>query len=84
MELEKELAYFKKHKKELLENYEGQFVLIRGKELVGSFTTEQEAYEEGVKRFGNEAFLIKEVTAGEEETAYFPALTLGLVHADTQ
>lgn len=83
MLLKRELRYFEKHKAELLKKYANQFVLIKGEQLIGAFTTEGEAYEAGIKRFGNAAFLIKQVTKGEDETAYFPALALGLLHADS-
>ena len=81
MPLETELQYFANQKTTLLETYEGQFVLVRGTELAGAYTTEQEAYEAGLARFGNEPFLIKRVVREEDETAHFPALVLGVLHA---
>jgi len=78
--LEKESKYFEEHKEELLKHYEGQFVLIKDDQLVGAFTTEEEAYQTGLKKFGNQPFFIKKV-AKEEEVVHFPALTLGLLHA---
>ncbi len=80
MALEKELAYYTRHRDDLLQHYENLFVLIRGEELIGVFSTEAEAYQAGVERFGNEPFLIKQVTR-DEETEHIPALTLGLLHA---
>ncbi len=81
MVLERELAYFSAHKDELLENHEGQFVLVKDETLVGAFTTEKEAYEAGLERLGNQPFLIKRVVREEDETAHFPALVLGVLHA---
>lgn len=80
MELEKELEYFNTRREELISHYEGQFVLIKGDSLLGSFTTEAEAYEEGLKQLGNQPFLIKQVTK-EEEIDRLPALVLGLLNA---
>lgn len=80
MSLEKELKYFEEHKEELLKHYEGQFVLIKDASLVGSYTTEAEAYQAGIQKFGNTPFLIKKVTK-EEEIYRFPALVLGLIRA---
>ncbi len=80
MVLAKELKYFEDHKDELLKHYENQFVLIKDDQLVGAFTTEVEAYQAGIQRFGNQPFLIKKVTK-EEEVVHFPALTLGLLNA---
>jgi len=81
IELEEEIAYFNAHKADLLSKYEGRFVLIKDSSCYGCFTTEAEAYEEGLKHFGNEPFLIKKVTK-EEETDKIPALVLGLINAD--
>ena len=78
--LDKELRYFEAQKAELLKHHENQFVLIKDEQLIGAFTTPQEAYQEGIQRLGNQPFLIKQVTK-EEVTAFFPALTLGLIHA---
>jgi hypothetical protein len=82
MILDKELKYFEDHKDELLKHYESLFVLIKDDSLVGAFTTEAEAYQAGIRKFGNQPLLIKRV-AQEEEIAYFPALTLGLLQART-
>ncbi len=81
MTLEREFKYFETHKEELLKHYENQFVLIKDDTLVGAFTTEVEAYQAGIQKFGNQPFLIKKVTK-EEEIALFPALTLGLINAN--
>jgi len=80
MLLEKELAYYVSHRDELLQHYEDLYVLIKGEELVGAFTTEAEAYQAGVERFGDEPFLIKRVVANDE-IEHIPALSLGLLHA---
>jgi hypothetical protein len=81
MTLERELEYFSAHKAELLETYEGLYVLVKEDEFAGAFTTEKEAYEAGLERFGNQPFLIKRVLRQEDETAHYPALVLGVLHA---
>ncbi len=78
--LGKELEYFNAHRNELLQHYEGKFVLIKDSQFVGAFDTPQDAYEEGIKRFGNAPFLIKQVLK-EELIAQIPALNLGILHA---
>ena len=81
MALEKELAFLKEEKEELLRHYEGQLVLIKDAALIGAFSSEADAYRAGLQRFGNQAFLIKRVTKGDEDDVVsFPALTLGLIH----
>ena len=64
--LQTELEYFQRHKQAYLKLYENQFVLIKGEEFAGAFTTEAEAYKAGLGRFGNEPFLIKQVLDGDE------------------
>lgn len=70
---EEELKYFNKHKKKLLEQYEGKFVLIKESEMLGDFSTEEEAYNAGVEKFGNKPFLIKKVQK-KDETDIAPVL----------
>ena len=77
--LQAELEYFQKHKPEYLKLYKGQFVLIKGEEFAGAFTTEAEAYKAGLERFGNEPFLIKQVL-DDDGTVSYPALTVGVLN----
>ena len=78
---EKELEYYKANKEELLKHHENQYALIKGDRFLGAYTTEQEAYEAGIKELGNVPFLIKRVTK-EEEVVRFPALAVGVINAD--
>lgn len=80
MPLEKELATYEKMKAELLKTYDGKFVVIHGEEFCGAFDAAENAYTEGVKRFGREPFLMKKV-AEQEEVYRNQALSLGLMHA---
>ena len=59
--LKKETNYFNSHKQELLKTYANQFVLIKDEDLIGSFTSANDAYKVGVEKYGNEPFLIKQV-----------------------
>ena len=77
--LQKELAYFEKHKQEYLKLYKGQFVLIKGEQPVQAFTTDQEAYRAGLEKFGNQPFLIKQVLEDDTKVSY-PALTVGAIN----
>lgn len=80
MELERELAYFNAHRKDLISHYENQFALIKDESFIGAFTTEAEAYEQGLQKFGNQSFFIKRVTK-KNEIEQAPALVLGLINA---
>ena len=42
--LEKEFKYYKDHQSELIEKYNGKFIVIRGEQIVGIYDTELEAY----------------------------------------
>lgn len=64
--LEEELKFFAEHKADLLKNHEGKFALIKGDKLIGAYTTEAEAYSDGLKRLGNVPFLIKLAVAKDE------------------
>lgn len=81
MELDREVGFFESQHSELVKHYENQFVLIRGEELIGSFTTELEAYETGLKKLGNVPFLIKQVKKEARDIDRAPALALGLLNA---
>lgn len=80
MALEQELEFFNSHKQELLEHHRNQFALIKGNQLIGTFTTWEEAFDAGVKQLGNVPFLIKRVQE-EEEVVQFPALVVGGISA---
>ncbi|MFQ5895020.1 MAG: hypothetical protein ACE5JJ_04270 [Nitrospinota bacterium] len=76
-----ELALFEEKKAELLKSHEGQFALIKGRNLVGVFPTEEEAYKEGIRHFGLESFFIKKVVEEEKpEIAPLLALAIGRAH----
>lgn len=77
---EKEIAYYQEHKDELLQHHENQFVLIKGNEFGGAYSSDVEAYKTGLQKWGNVSFLIKQVRK-EEEVVRFPALTLGVLNA---
>lgn len=59
--LKEELAFFNEKKDELLRTHPGQFALIKGRTLLGIFPTREEAYAEGVQRFGGESFFVHRV-----------------------
>ena len=77
--LQIELDFFNKKKDELLRLYKGQFVLIKGEKLIGSYTTDGEAYKAGLEQFGNQPFLIKQVLDDDTKVSY-PALTVGAIN----
>jgi hypothetical protein len=63
--LDQEVAYYLAHLPEWHE-HEGQHVLIHGHEHFGFFPTRDAALEEGFRRFGRTAFLVKQIRHDEE------------------
>lgn len=59
-----------------------QFVLVKDEELIGFFNTQHEALVEGARRFGTDSFLVRQVEESEQ-LVYIPALTLGILRADS-
>jgi hypothetical protein len=80
MALEQELEHFASIKAELLKNHTGKFALIKGSEFIAAFDNPQNAYQEGVNRFGREPFLVKRISEKEEVYRNL-ALSLGLMNA---
>lgn len=80
MALEKELARFEELKTDLIANHNGKFALIQGEQFIGAFDSAENAYTEGVKRFGRTEFLVRKIS--EREPVYTnQALCLGLINA---
>lgn len=80
MELQQELDYYRSIKIDLIRHHKGKFALIKGSELVNTFTTWDEAFNAGIERFGNVSFLIKLVQE-EDEKIQVPALVVGAINA---
>ena len=59
--LENEVTTYEQNRERLLATAEGKYVLIRGKDVSGTFETEMDAITEGYNRFGNVPFLVKQV-----------------------
>lgn len=78
--LEKELERFEALRHNLLKTNAGQFAVIKGDEFAGAFTTFEEAFNAGVKKFGLEPFLVKQIVE-KDFVHQIPALMLGLINA---
>jgi hypothetical protein len=62
--LDQEVAFYLEHLPEW-HDHEGKHVLIHGQEQFGFFPTEAAALEEGFRRFGRIAFLVKQIRFDE-------------------
>ena len=81
--LEKEREYFDKHKDEFVAEHLGKFVLIKDNKLVGVFSTIDEALSEGARQFGLTSFLVREITTAPPQEVNIPALSLGILNANS-
>lgn len=80
--LDTERAYFDRSQNHLLSRYPRRFILIKGEEVTAVFEAFDDALQEGVNRFGTDAFLIRRADQNSEEIS-IPALALGVLHADS-
>ncbi len=80
--LEVERHFFESNRTEWLETAVGKYALVKNEELFGFFENASEALAEGARRFGSESFLVRLVEESEQ-LIYVPALTLGILRADT-
>lgn len=65
--LEKEFQHYLDNQKEFVEKYNGQYIVIVGKEVVGVFNDELEAYEKASANHGPGKFLLQHVSPGDED-----------------
>lgn len=70
MKLTQEYQTYKARREELLLKHEGKFVLIKGNQMIDLFTSYEDALKEGLKKFGNTPFLVKQIQR-EEEVNFF-------------
>ena len=68
--LEKEFQYYLDHQKELIEQYNGQFIVIVGHEVVGSYSTQREAYDDSINEHEEGKFLIQLCSPGEDSYSH--------------
>jgi hypothetical protein len=64
-QLRQEIECFEKNRFELLARAAGEYVLIKGAEIAGTFASESEAVGAGYRRYGNEAFLVKHIVEAD-------------------
>jgi hypothetical protein len=78
--LAEERKFFAEQQSEWKKAHAGKFVLVKGKQLIGTFNRAEDAVAEGARRFGTEPFLVRNVEQTENEV-YIPALALGILTA---
>jgi len=64
--LQKEILFFESKLKELLGTAKGEYALIKGEKLAGTFKSKEDAIKRGYELFGNSPFLVKQIVEVEE------------------
>lgn len=62
MELDRETSIYQIHIDEWRKSHLSEFVLIKGHEVIGFFSSLNEAFSLGTKRFGLDEFFVKQIT----------------------
>lgn len=57
--LKEEYSYYLEHQAELLEKYEGKFLVIKNKNIIGVYNNQEDAYNESKKTNELGSFLIQ-------------------------
>ena len=65
-ELKKDFQYYLDHQGELVERYNGKFIVIRNQEVIGAYDSELEAIEETSKQYELGTFLVQKCEPGSE------------------
>ena len=64
--LEKEFKYYLEHQDELVKKYNGKFIVIKNREVIGAFDSELEAIEKTAEKHELGTFLVQKCEPGSE------------------
>lgn len=67
--LAKEFEHYKKHQAELVEKYNGKYIVIKNDEVLGAYNSELEAIKETSKQHEMGTFLVQKCELGDENTS---------------
>jgi len=65
MALEKEFQYYKDHQEELVKQYDGKYIVIKDDRVIGSYSSEIDAYNETKRTHEIGTFLIQFCSPGK-------------------
>lgn len=68
----REGVVYEANREALLRDHEGEWVVILGDEILGTWPTEEEAMGAGINRYGGVSFLCREITSEPDPTIYYP------------
>jgi hypothetical protein len=63
--LEKEFQYYLDHQAELVEKYNGKFLVIKDEQVIGVYDTDEEAYFQTIQKHEPGTFLIQFCESGD-------------------
>ena len=73
--LQAEFEYYLAHQEELVKQYDGKVIVIKGHEVLGAYEDDLEAIQETAKEHAIGTFMVHRVTAQEEtKTIYSRAV----------
>ena len=75
--LVEELKFYEKNKEKFLHEHTNRYLLIKNDELIATFSEQNAAVDDGVRRFGTEPFLVR-LSGAETPRFTVPVLALGL------
>jgi len=64
--LEKEFRYYLEHQDELVKKYNGKFIVIKNREVIGAFDSELEAIDKTAEKHELGTFLVQKCEPGRE------------------
>ena len=65
--LEKEFKYYIEHQDDLVQRYNGKYLVIIGEQIAGAYNTKVEAYTETSKKHEKGSFLIQLCSPGNKD-----------------
>jgi hypothetical protein len=66
MSLQNEFQWYLEHQNELVEKYEGKFIVIKNQQVIGVYDTDEDAYVKSSETNELGTFLIQECLPGED------------------
>jgi hypothetical protein len=69
--LEKEIETYEAHKEKLLATAEGQYAHVTAEEVIGTFSTRDDALAVGYRRFLEKPFLVRQILRVQPRIWYF-------------
>ena len=79
--LETERKFLENNRDELLKQYGGKFLVIKGTQVTGAWDTIEQALRDSTEKHGLDSVLIRRPSEAQLEISV-PALTLGILNAN--